>query len=170
MLNKETIAPYSLSTSLQNIADVIYPIGSYYWSSESTNPSDLFGGTWEQITDRFLYAVGTKAVNITGGEESHTLTIDESPTHTHTRGTMEITGTHGGHAYKSGNPETAPTGAFVGTGTYSGGAGKDGNVGVYRTDFQASNSWTGETSASGGGQAHNNMPPYLTAYCWHRTA
>ena len=25
------------------------------------------------------------------------------------------------------------------------------------------------TSSTGGGAAHNNMPPYITAYCWRRT-
>ena len=28
-----------------------YPIGSLYWSSKSTNPASLFGGTWVQIND-----------------------------------------------------------------------------------------------------------------------
>ena len=48
--------------------------------------------------------------------------------------------------------------------------------------FAASRSWTGSTSTNGdhshtvtvnntgGGQAHENMPPYLVAYCWERTA
>ena len=45
-------------------------IGSYYWSSNSTNPGTIFGGTWEQIKDKFVLAVGDTytAVDITGGE------------------------------------------------------------------------------------------------------
>lgn len=31
-----------------------YPIGSIYMSVNSTNPGELFGGTWEQIQGRFL--------------------------------------------------------------------------------------------------------------------
>lgn len=33
------------------LLDLIYPVGSLYWSSNSTNPATLFGGTWTQIAD-----------------------------------------------------------------------------------------------------------------------
>lgn len=39
--------------------DDIYPVGSIYISTNSTNPSTLFGGTWVQIEDRFLLAAGS---------------------------------------------------------------------------------------------------------------
>lgn len=44
-----------------------YPIGSIYMSIDATNPSTYFGGTWEQIRDRFLLGCGNKASGITGG-------------------------------------------------------------------------------------------------------
>lgn len=33
--------------------DKIWPIGSVYISVNSTNPSSLFGGKWEQLSGRF---------------------------------------------------------------------------------------------------------------------
>lgn len=46
-------------TNIQQIFDLIYPVGSYYMSSDSANPSTKFGGTWEQITDRMIMAAGS---------------------------------------------------------------------------------------------------------------
>ena len=54
------------------IVDIIYPVGSIYISVNSTNPSQLFGGTWERIKDKFLLASGdTYANNTTGGSASN---------------------------------------------------------------------------------------------------
>jgi len=64
--------------------DNIYPVGSIYMSVNSTNPGTLFGGTWQQIQDTFLLACGSTYANgATGGEATHTLTIDEMPAHSH---------------------------------------------------------------------------------------
>lgn len=74
-----------LSDLLSRISLMAYPIGSIYISINSTNPSTLFGGTWEQIKDRFLLACGSTYKNgTTGGEATHTLTINEMPEHNHT--------------------------------------------------------------------------------------
>lgn len=50
---------YTYNTLKSMILDLAHPIGSYYWSSESTNPSNLFGGTWTQVKDRFVLAAGS---------------------------------------------------------------------------------------------------------------
>lgn len=64
--------------------DFIYPIGSIYMSVNSTNPEILFGGSWTQLKDRFLLGAGdTYANGDTGGEATHTLTIYEMPSHSH---------------------------------------------------------------------------------------
>lgn len=53
-------------------------------SVNSTSPSTLFGGTWQRIQDRFLIAAGsTYKAGGTGGEATHTLTVNEMPAHSH---------------------------------------------------------------------------------------
>lgn len=69
----------------QSIIDTIYPIGSIYMSVNDTSPQILFGGTWEQLKDKFLLGSGdTYSGGSEGGEASHTLTTAEMPSHTHT--------------------------------------------------------------------------------------
>lgn len=59
-------------------------MGAIYLSTSSTSPQSLFGGTWQRIQGRFLLcAGGGYAAGSTGGEASHTLTVDEMPSHTH---------------------------------------------------------------------------------------
>lgn len=59
-----------------SIFDFIYPIGCLYWSNEDTNPSELFGGTWKQITDTFILAKGAKFKQPSGGNEEISITTD----------------------------------------------------------------------------------------------
>lgn len=69
---------------LKHIKLASYPVGSVYTSSKPTSPAELFGGTWEPIQDTFLWCAGPKhAAGTTGGEETHTLTVDEVPSHAH---------------------------------------------------------------------------------------
>ena len=120
------------------LADIIYPVGSIYISVNSTNPSTYYGGTWVQIKDRFLLACGNTYSNgATGGEATHTLTIDEIPSHNHT--------------FKRGTDGSS----------YFGVTGKEPN---------STPPYDVATTNTGGGKAHNNMPPYLAVYVWKRTA
>lgn len=68
------------------LIDYIYPVGSYFITeSSSFNTVEKvqahFGGTWAKVTGAFLF--GSDNAGITGGEATHTLTIDEIPRHTH---------------------------------------------------------------------------------------
>lgn len=75
------------------ILDMAHPIGSYYWSSDSTNPHDLFGGTWVQIKDKFIIAVGDSH---TVGQSYGSNTKNISHTHSigHTHGVPGVAHTH----------------------------------------------------------------------------
>ena len=66
------------------LLSLVYPVGAIYLSVNSTSPASLFGGTWEQIKDVFLLSAGdTYSAGATGGEATHTLTVQEMPTHNH---------------------------------------------------------------------------------------
>lgn len=151
-----------------DLINLIYPIGSIYMSVNNVSPQTFLGGTWERIQDRFLLSAGSSyTAGTTGGEATHTLTVDEMPSHTHAQ-----LGASGGLANSSPVRQV-----FQG----------DGNVVVYASDgsvVYATMKMTdapktyrtttinedGLTGAIGGGKAHNNMPPYLAVYIWKRTA
>lgn len=62
------------------ILDFTYPIGSIYMSVNSTSPEILFGGTWEQLQNRFLIgASNTYTAGSTGGSATRTLGRNNLP-------------------------------------------------------------------------------------------
>ena len=138
----------ALQVGGKSLLDMVYPVGSIYLSVSGTDPQTLFGGTWARLEDVFLLAAGAKhAAGSTGGEESHILTEPEIAPHKHAM------------AY---GPESSasstgfPYGIAAGSATNSaGGRGYASNLGTF---------------SAGGGQPHNNMPPYLAVYTWKRTA
>lgn len=91
--------------------------------------------------------------------------------HTHTRGTMNITG--GGlwndsSTYKDFG--TRLTGAFYASGTNKWGNGSSVDQDNSIVKFDASRSWTGETSSTGSDIKHNTVPAYIACYAYKRTA
>ena len=74
-----------IDDTVSALFDLIYPVGSiYYTNNANFSPNVSFNGTWEQIKDVFLLAAGNTYVGGTsGGEATHTLTIQEMPSHTH---------------------------------------------------------------------------------------
>ena len=164
-----------LTNTVNKYWEVVYPIGSIYISINNTSPATLFGGSWAQITDTFLLSSGSRSAGATGGEENVILTLEQAPAHTHTRGTMEITGKL--RVYNDYNLNNTSYQNYVG-GAFSSeeSMGTSSNLtsgssdAVRQHNFNASKAWTGETSSAGGGQAHNNMPPYVVVNMWKRIA
>ena len=129
------------------ILDNVYPVGSIYMSVNSTDPKNLFGGTWKQIQGKFLFGMNSSyPAGSTGGEITHKLTYDEMPEHTHPM----YVANHGGD------------------GTWTP------DEGSYLVDSvtDSKTTWWARLAMgyAGGGAAHNNMPPYLAVYIWKRTA
>lgn len=163
---------------ISGIADVIYPVGSIYMSVNSTDPSLLFGGTWERIQDRFLLAAGSTYENgATGGEATHVLTDAESGLKEHTHNVS--IGTHSHGTYNSGERfiSVASGGAVNAGGIAGSGVRKylyadvpsnwHMNLNTSAADLGTK---TTTKNARSNGTAHNNMPPYLAVYIWKRTA
>ena len=101
-------------------------------------------------------------------------TIGELAKHSHTRGTMEITGRVSFRKMGSNPIPTSPGEAFSvdendSSDTYITAAQNESTSTRTRLTVTASNSWTGSTSSVGNANAHNNLCPYLVVYCWCRT-
>lgn len=150
-----------------------YQVGDIYITS---NPNmntveavaNRFGGVWEKIENRFLLGAGSKTLGAIGGEEVHTLSGAEIPSHTHGfSATTSSNGEHG-HGLKavyrydiSGNGY-----ALVENNTTISGA-KPTSTGTSGTH---NHSVSGTTGATGSSKAHNNMPPYEVVYMYRKIA
>ena len=91
-----------------NIFNLIYPVGSIYMSINSTNPSTLFGGTWTRLPKgKFLYNIDSDSASWGNGNStgtttnSHTLTVEQIPSHSHTVDKYYNTGVGGYYVYGS---------------------------------------------------------------------
>lgn len=86
------------------LLNIFYPIGSIYMSTVKDNenedvcPLAKFGGTWERIKDRFLWAKGdSDELLATGGSKDavvveHTHTAGTVPSHSHSINSVSLTG------------------------------------------------------------------------------
>ena len=130
----------SLEINGKTVFDMVYPVGSVYVSVNSTSPATLFGGTWVQIKDKFLLSAGDTYKAGATGGEA---------THVLTVDEMP----RHNHSIDNLNASGSTTPYMTVQAQEKKGYG--GNV---------------QTFFTGGGQAHNNMPPYIVVYIWQRTA
>jgi hypothetical protein len=132
----------------------IYPIGSIYSSTSSTNPNSLFGfGTWVAYgAGRVLVGVGSGFTAATTGGSADAVVVS----HTHTL-------TDPGH-----NHTISLSNQSVQNGNVSGGGSIPQSSSSTGTTSTAS---TGITMATAGVSGTNaNLPPYVVVYMWNRTA
>lgn len=135
------------------ILDFIYPVGAIFMTMDDDfNPGQYWGGEWLEITDKFIKGVFNEesstvmnTAGVVGGESTHTLTVDELPSHNHPGSYTPMT--YGADWNPSANQWSA---------------GSSGTVANYHQPTTV--------ASQGGGQAHNNLPPFITAHIWRRTA
>ena len=173
--------------------DKIYPVGSIYMSTSSTNPSSYFGGTWVSWgSGRVPVGINTgdtdfSTVEKTGGAKTHTLTVAQMPSHTHVQNAHTHTQnahTHTQNAHTHGVRYRGYTGVSASTSghvllrrnasddPYDG---TDGDSALSTTATNqnttaTNNNTTATNQNTGGGSAHNNLQPYIVCYMWKRTA
>lgn len=154
-----------------DILKAVYPIGSIYMSVSNVSPSTLFGfGEWEQVKDSFLLGAGdTYAAGATGGEATHTLSVDEMPSHTHKPTTKTVN--HDEHPNFSFSLIRDPRSSSIARIKVDAGDTYD----IWAANPKASDyvstgdiNYSGDTAPTGGGAAFNNMPPYIAVYIWKR--
>ena len=125
-------AYYKNGSSWINMANVFYPVGAYYLANTSTSPSNLFGGTWSNLTGRFLYCNNGTAQN---GENSHTLTIAEMPALQHKSNVpLNVGNAWAGGNSVQGNQGTAPF-IKLDWGVETGGNAAHNNMPAYKTCY-----------------------------------
>lgn len=152
----------ALSSALAQKPDLssVYQVGDIHITTSTASPASIYGGTWEQLKDRFLLAAGNAyAAGSTGGEATHTLSKAELANHDHT--------------LRQEYPASG-TATFTQWQTYFKLYSQ--NSPALIEPWEADFSTKGFNYSSGGirgtevGQPHNNMPPYLTVYMWRRIA
>lgn len=160
-INDAESAIIEAQISIDSILNALYPVGSIYTNADNaTNPATLLGfGTWETFgAGRVPVGFDTSQTEFntagkTGGAKTHTLTEAQLPS---------VSGSFVIHGQENGTLFAAKSGKATGT-LFSG---KYGNLNYY----SGSQSYTNPGFAFGGGQAHNNLQPYVVVYMWRRTS
>ena len=132
--------------TLTNRMDNLFPVGAIYTTINKNNPGNFLPGTWKQFGQGRVLVGQSDADNdfrnakSTGGSKTVTLNINQMPRHMHNY-TF-------GKAYIGEHPNLQDIG--------------------YDTEEPAISDGA-ETTYTGGGKAHENMPPYIVVYFWERT-
>lgn len=139
----------TVNIGAENIFLLTHPVGSIYMSVSSTNPGTIYGGTWS-AWGAGRVPVGVDAgqtefdtVEETGGAKTHTLATNEIPSHRHA---LAVTSTNNATTTRGASPMANNTGN------------------------DATHSNVAQGAYAGGGEAHNNLQPYITCYMFKRTA
>ena len=134
------------------------PIGSIYLTVSNDNPSRWFGGTWEKLSGGYIYcaAFTIQKTTYTGwGAQSHTLTVNQIPSHTH-----DIYDDINGN----GSRQDVPFSSFYAS---------IGGQTIYRPQWDGITDQTNRrlrNTNTGGGQGHTHNIATIDVFMWKRIA
>jgi len=149
-------------------------IGTTYGAGDGVNTFNLPNGTGKVLVGK---NAGTfSALGLTGGEETHVISVAEMPAHGHTvsasgsgSGSTDVQGSHTHSARTqdnylldvtgAGTVQSGTAGSFI-TPKNAGGVTVDAG-GAHSHNVSVSVSVVGSAANTGGGGAHNNLQPYL---------
>ncbi|CAM0001901.1 tail collar fiber protein [Vibrio phage D479] len=163
------------------------PVGSLYMTTNSHNPSSVFGGSWVKIQGRTPLGAGTGAVSYgssrptdrrsfqsghTGGDVRVRVTESQIPSHKHA-GWGETYSSRNTNECIRWNYKPGPYGGYRQCLQYKtegvwrwGQQGGRNHIGMGRTDHD---NYLYYNEPVGGGQSHENMQPYYVVNIWRRT-
>ena len=161
----------SVSISGTDIFRKIYPVGSVYISTTSTNPATLFGiGTWVSIgSGRVLQAITSGSGGQNGGSSSKTVTINVTSNGSHSHVHQWYDGTRSGSSHGidfASSSSGHRSGSFNSTGTAVN----------FSADPDTSDFYTAQASSTTitvngtGSTSVDTTQAHFTVYMWYRTA
>ena len=130
------------SGNFKSIFDIFYPVGSYYETSDASfDPNVAWGGTWSLESAGNVHVSAGTGYTIGSTGGAATVTLDVSQIPGHTHTVNYV--------------------------NYNRGTGSNATMGYLSSSSQTQHA---ESASTGGGGAHENMPPYIVVNRWHRTA
>lgn len=161
-----TITPDAININGKSFLDRTYPVGSIYMSTNATNPTNLFGGTW------VAWGAGRVPVGFNGGDGNFNSSEK-------TGGSKTINIEHN-HGLSNARAAVGRADSSLSTMSYTSG-GNPHNV-YFDREFSYYGGISGgskhatDTSLiygntnNGGSTAASVLQPYITCYMWKRTA
>lgn len=157
-----TLAKISIkdNSTWNTYLNLIYPVGSVYFSYTSTSPADRFGGTWSSISNKFIYTGGVS----TGGSTTHVHKLDA-----YGGANIDLGPNEAGsaliisHNYKRTAAQNAKVDKMTNPEVNTYNMGTTGTASEKHTEPVT---LTGQTNTN----IDTSLPPYQQVYCWRRTA
>lgn len=130
---------------ISTVVDILYPVGTIYISINPANPGATMGGTWES------FGAGKTLIGVDNTDTDFDAPEKTGGEKTHTLTIAEMPS----HNHSILRPRwSTQAGANAVYGSNGTGTGANRDADAYE----------------GGGEAHNNMQPYITTYMWKRIA